>query len=215
MAEANYPSADPAHRRADLSVHLVGTMLILTAAGILIPRTAARLDPSLIAAVVVYAVTALASNQFSLAYHFAPWHGRRVLLRRIDHAAIYASITGTFTVFFVRADTVWTLTLLVVCWALTAWAMWAKITSAEVKARWSTASYLGLGAIGLSALPDMGNVPVATPWCILGGAACYVIGTLFYTRKTLPYRYAIWHVWVNLGAVMMFAGIWIALFTEN
>lgn len=137
---------------------------------------------------------------------------RRKLLRRIDHAAIYPSIAGTFTPFFVQVGTTWTLTLLWVCWGLTAVAIWNKIRNENVKSRWSTASYLGLGAIGLSALPDLTGVPGATLWCILGGALCYVIGTGFYARKSMPFRYAIWHMWVNFGGILMFIGIWLALF---
>ncbi len=212
MIAPTYPSTVLAYRRADMAVHAVGLCMIGIAGGVLISRVAAGMDGALITACIIYVASALASNQASMAYHFAPWHDRRVLLRRIDHAAIYPSITGTFTVFFVNAGTTWTLTLLGICWALTALAVWNKITNKTIKSRWSTASYLGLGAIGLLALPDLGDVPAATPWCILAGAFCYAFGTLFYARKTLPYRYAIWHMWVNFGAICMFAGIWMALF---
>lgn len=212
MTSPNYPSAITAHRHADIAVHAFGLTMILAAGGILIWRIATELDSALLIAALVYIASALASNQASVAYHFAPWHDRRALLRRIDHAAIYPSITGTFTVFFVNAGTTWTLILLGLCWALTVLAVWNKITNETIKSRWSTASYLGLGAIGLLALPDLGDVPAATPWCILAGAFCYAFGTLFYARKSLPFRYAIWHMWVNFGAICMFAGIWMALF---
>lgn len=212
MTATNYPSPNLSHRRADFAVHALGLGMILVAGGILISRVAAELDSALLLAALVYIASALASNQASIAYHFAPWHDRRAVLRRIDHAAIYPSITGTFTVFFVNAGTTWTLILLGLCWALTGLAVWNKITNETIKSRWSTASYLGLGAIGLLALPDLGDVPAATPWCILAGAFCYAFGTLFYARKTLPFRYAIWHMWVNFGAICMFAGIWMALF---
>lgn len=212
MTATNYPSPNLAYRRADFAVHALGLGMIIVAGGILISRVAAELDSALLIAALVYVASALGSNQASIAYHFAPWHDRRAELRRIDHAAIYPSITGTFTVFFVNAGTTWTLILLGLCWALTALAVWNKITNETIKSRWSTASYLGLGAIGLLALPDLGDVPAATSWCILAGAFCYAFGTLFYARKTLPFRYAIWHMWVNFGAICMFAGIWMALF---
>ena len=212
MTPQSYPSINATHRRADLGVHIVGLSLVLVAGGALVFAAAQRLEGPIVAAVVVYALCALVSNLASCAYHFAPWHAQRTLLRRIDHAAIYPSITGTFTPFFVAAGTSWTLTLLWLCWGLTVLAMWNKITNAQVKSRWSTASYLGLGALGLSALPDMTNVPVATLWCVLGGALSYVIGTVFYAKKATPYRYAIWHTWVNLGSISMFAGICLALF---
>ena len=212
VADPNYPSTNLSHRRADIGVHLVGLVWIVVASSFLFPRAVQTLQTPLILAVIIYVLAALASNLASWAYHLSPWHDARLLLRRIDHAAIYPSITGTFTVFFVQANTTQTLMLLCICWALTILAMWNKITNENVKSRWSTASYLGLGAIGLLAIPDMTNVPAATPYSILAGAACYVIGTLFYARKTMPYRYSIWHVWVNLGGVMMFIGVWFALF---
>ncbi|KIN74890.1 PAQR family membrane homeostasis protein TrhA [Sulfitobacter guttiformis] len=213
MIEPTYPSQNHHYRRADLIVHVIGLCLILVAGGLLLTRAStAMLAPSLIAALVVYVLCALASNLASCAYHFSPWHAHRLLLRRIDHAAIYPSISGTFTPFFVFANTPWTIILLWVCWGLTAIAIWNKITNVTVQSRWSTASYLGLGAIGLSALPDMTTVPLATLWCIVAGAIAYVIGTAFYARRQMPYRYAIWHTCVNFGGIAMFVGIWLALF---
>lgn len=212
MIVATYPSPISSHRKADFVVHIIGLALILGAGFALLFSAAGGLEAKMVLAVVVYVLCILTSNLASQAYHFAPWHGRRKILRRIDHSAIYPSITGTFTPFFVQADTAWTLSLLWVCWGLTVMAIWKKITDENVKSKWSTASYLGLGALGLCALPDLTNTPIETLWCILAGAACYVVGTLFYVRKTMPFRYAIWHVWVNFGGIFMFAGIWMALF---
>lgn len=212
MTTLTFPSPLPSHRRADRIVHWIGLALILGASAALGLAGSGGLPAPLIAALIVYVLCALASNLASVAYHFAPWHDRRVLLRRIDHAAIYLSITGTFTPFFVLAGTPWTYTLLVACWTLTALAVWNKITNPTIKSKWSTASYLGLGAIGLLAIPDLRGVPSETPLLILAGSGCYVIGTAFYARKSMPYRYAIWHMWVNFGAVCMFLGVWRAIF---
>ncbi|UWR12341.1 PAQR family membrane homeostasis protein TrhA [Sulfitobacter mediterraneus] len=211
MTSLTFPSPKLSHRRADLVVHIAGLALILIAGSLLVLNSVGRVEPELSLAVFVYLLCALASNLASFLYHFSPWHDRRKLLRRIDHAAIYPSITGTFTPFFIQANTAWTMTLLLVCWSLTVIAIWKKVTNENVKSRWSTASYLGLGAIGLSALPDLTNVPAETLYCVLAGALCYVVGTGFYARKTLPFRYAIWHAWVNLGGILMFVGIWVAL----
>lgn len=208
----NFPSPTLSHRRADMVVHATGLTLILVAGGLLTFKATALLAGPLVIAVIVYVLCALASNLASCAYHFSTWHEGRKLLRRIDHAAIYLSIAGTFTPFFVQAGTTWTMTLLFICWGLTAVAVWNKITNETVKSKWSTASYLGLGAIGLCALPDLTDVPPATSWCIVAGAVAYVIGTAFYARKSMPFRYSIWHSWVNIGAICMYAGIWLALF---
>lgn len=212
MTHTTYPSPVPAHRTADIAVHVTGFALIVAATVLLMRADFSAHGAAVVWAMVVYVVCALASNLASMTYHFSPLHDRRTLLRRIDHAAIYPSISGTFTPFFVLANTTWTMSLLVICWALTALAVWNKITNATVKSRWSTASYLGLGAIGLSALPDLEGVPLTTLWWIIAGACCYVVGTAFYARKTLPFRYSLWHLCVNFGGICMFIGIWIALF---
>jgi hemolysin III len=215
MSQVNFPSLNSTHRRADFGVHLFGLSMILVAGGVLIAKSIGVLDFPLIAAVTIYVLSALVSNIASTTYHFSSLHEHRVLLRRIDHAAIYPSITGTFTPFFVLANTPWTITLLCISWALTGVAIWNKVTNSTVKSRWSTASYLGLGAIGLGALPHLTEVPVETLWFILGGSVSYVIGTMFYVRKTIPFRYSIWHLWVNIGSIFMFFGIWVALFGFN
>jgi len=207
-----YPSPNRSYRRADMAVHAVGLTFILVAGTMLIFKAAATLSTALILAVFVYVACGLVSNLSSCAYHFSPWHEHRKLLRRIDHAAIYISITGTFTPLLVQAGTKRTYIILALCWALALVAIWNKITNPEIKSKWSTASYLALGAIGLLALPDLTDVPAITPKLILAGSAAYAIGTIFYARKTLPFRYAIWHSWVTLGGMLMFAGIWLALF---
>lgn len=212
MTIETFPSTTISHRRADIAVHSIGLTLILFAGTTLLINAAQTLTSPVFAAVVVFALCAIVSNLASWAYHFAPWHTRRKFLRRIDHSAIYLGISGTFTPFFVQAGTSLTFTLLWVCWGLTAIAIWKKLTDENVKSKWSTASYLGLGAVGLCAFPDLGDIPVETRWCVLTGSACYVIGTLFYVRKAMPFRYATWHMWVNFGGVFMFAGVWIALF---
>jgi hemolysin III len=212
MTQPTYPSVAPIHRRADLIVHLVGLALILGAGGALVVKTATSLTTGVSIAVTVYVLCALASNLASCAYHFAPWHDARKLMRRIDHAAIYPSIAGTFTPFFVQAGTTWTITLLCVSWGLALIAMYKQITDPQVQGKWSTASYLGLGAVGLCALPDLTGVPLATLWSILAGAFAYVIGVGFYVRRAMRFRYAIWHAWVNIGGIAMFVGIWMALF---
>lgn len=211
MTITTFPSPISSHRKADLGVHIFGLILILIAGCTLILKAAGSLENKLVFAAVVYVLCILVSNLASSAYHFSPWHERRKFLRRIDHSAIYLSITGTFTPFFILADTTWTLALLWICWGLTALAIWKKLTDEAVKSKWSTASYLGLGAIGLCALPDLTGTPAEVLWCIIAGAVCFVIGTMFYARKAMPYRYATWHAFVNLGGIFMFAGIWIAV----
>lgn len=190
-----------------MAVHAAGITVIVVCATYLISARPAPIWP-----VAVYICCSLASNLSSQAYHFAPWHAARPLLRRIDHAAIYISITGTFTPLLIAADTARASWVLGLTWLCAAVGIWLKLVSSEVKSRWSTASYLLLGLLSFAALPDVWALSQTAVWWILAGSACYVIGTVFYTRKAMPYRYAVWHAWVVLGALAMFIAVWNALF---
>ncbi len=206
MMAPNYPSEHPAHRRADVIVHQIGLLLIVIGGGVLLMRAPSPLWP-----LFVYVACALASNLSSQAYHFAPCHDRRPLLRRIDHAAIYLSIVGTFTPLLIAAGTARALWVLALCWICAAIGISLKLFASQVKARWSTTSYLALGLVSFIAIADVYTLSPISVWCIVSGSACYVLGTVFYARKTLPYRYSIWHGCATFGALFMFAGIWLAV----
>ncbi|MEC9310733.1 MAG: hemolysin, partial [Pseudomonadota bacterium] len=77
MTDTTFPSPVHSHRHADLAVHAIGFVAILTAGGLLVSKSLLGLDPMLVLAVLVYVLCALASNLASLAYHFSTWHHRR------------------------------------------------------------------------------------------------------------------------------------------
>lgn len=209
---ANYPSLTPLHRSADKIVHFCGLLFALIAGTILISKTTSVETWGVVFGATVYVLCALASIVASGVYHFAPWHAHRKTLRRIDHAAIYLSITGVFTPMLIRAGTPLTFTLLVLCWGITGFAILKKMTDTEVKSKWSTVSYFGLAAVGLVGVFDVARLSGEAVTFIGLGACLYTIGVMFYVRKSLPFRYAIWHVFTNIAGICMFCAVWHALF---
>lgn len=203
-----YPSSNPKHRHADFIVHSVGLLLTLVGGFVLLKRSFEAGPALMTFAIALYAFGALASNLASQAYHFSPRHDLRPSLRRVDHAAIYLILCGTFSPFLVAANTTLTLTLCLLCWVFAAFGVWLKLFHPTVQPRWSTAAYLGLGLFALIGLPDVFARSTFAGYCIIAGYVCYAIGTAVYSRKSLPYRYAIWHVWALAGGVCMFVGVW-------
>ena len=207
-----YPSPDTSERRADFIVHGVGLIFIALAGAALIVQAVARHDMAVIAATLLYVVGVAFSHIISMFYHLSPFHGKRLVLRRIDHAAIYLTIAGTFTPLFVLADTHFSLFLLMVVWALAIPAMLYKIFGKNLDSKWSLLSYLGLGWMGVIAVPElMGKLPEASLWAMLAGGVFYSLGTIFYARKAQAYRYSIWHSFVMLGGAGFFVAIWVAV----
>jgi len=48
-------------------------------------------------------------------------------------------------------------------------------------------------------------------WLLLGGGATYGIGAIFYSRKNIPYRYTVWHIFVTAASAALFVAITIAI----
>src|ERR687885_1949186 len=95
-----FPRCTPAERRADAAVHALGLTLGSAGCAALavtaLPRAG---DPLRVAALVAYAVGLLAMLGCSALYNLTPEGGRKRLFRRLDHAAIFLMIAGTYTPF--------------------------------------------------------------------------------------------------------------------
>lgn len=119
----------------------------------------------------------------SALFNLAPVSPRKRLLRRLDHAAIYLLIAGTYTPFAHRLIEAGAGPgLLVAVWTLALAGMTVKLAGFRFGEPWSSLSYVVLGWIGVLALgPLLATVsPAAMRWLLAGG--------LLYTacRSTSP-----------------------------
>ncbi|MEP0391313.1 MAG: hemolysin III family protein [Erythrobacter sp.] len=207
-----FPSKRPEERKADFVIHALSLAFILPVSGLFIYWAWERGTMPLILATIGYAIAALSSISVSFAYHLLPRHDLRSVLRRWDHAAIYGVIAGTFSPLLIMAGTQSAHAILVVIWALALFGFIFKLAASDMDPRWSVFSYLGLGALGLLAMPDFWReLPVLTTVAIGAGALFYTIGTWFYRQKERAFRYPIWHTWGTLGGLSLCASIGIAL----
>lgn len=208
-----YPSPTIQERYADGVVHVIGLAAVLAGCLVLLFYTTLRFEAPLVVACGIYALSMAASFGTSASYHLLPQHHWRSILRRLDHAAIYALIAGTFTPLLILAGTTTAYIVLGAVWILAIPAMLYKIMGEHIEPRWSLASYIGLGWIGVIALPDFSSVlPLSALIAIFAGGFFYSFGTIIYRRKQQSYRYSIWHAFVVLGTGSFFAAIWISLF---
>lgn len=207
-----YPSIIKKHRTADLIVHVLGLMAVVIGGTNLLIHVIGAQPTHVIVATCVYLVCVVSSFAASMAYHFLPQHHWRVPLRRIDHAAIYWFIAGTFTPLLIFIGTDYSHNILIIIWVLAMPASLYKIFGKSLDARWSLISYLGLGWMGLIALPDFrAYLPHEAIIALACGGISYTIGTIFYARKSMSYRYATWHFLGFMGGASFFTGIWISL----
>jgi hemolysin III len=139
---------------------------------------------------------------------------RRHLLKRVDHAAIFLLIAGTYAPVLgsVPDDIIVTRTYLCV-WVIAAIGIALKLLSSDKFERGFILFYLALGWSGLSVVDTLSARLPESALALIGiGAALYTIGIGFHLWERLPYRNAIWHGFVacaaaaHFGAVIVLAG---------
>ena len=122
----------------------------------------------------------------SALYHRVKWPpARRRWLRRLDHAAIFLAIAGTYTPYGVLALTgAWQKTVLVVVWAGAAVAIVVKLVWLDAP-NWVTASIaVAVGWVGVAAIPQLVDAIGVVGFALLAaGGLLYTGGSVVYARR--------------------------------
>lgn len=122
----------------------------------------------------------------SALYHRITWRPRaRRLMRRLDHAAIYLLIAGTYTPFALLAlSGAWRWTVLPIAWGGALVAIVYKLAWIDGPKWVSAILAVALGWVGVVALPQLWDHAGAAGVALLGaGGALYTAGAVVYTRR--------------------------------
>lgn len=206
---ASSPLPTRPERIADAVVHIIGLVCGLAACIALAAIAAPHADARLGVALGVYGAGLLTMLGCSAAYNMCPSPRHRRWLRRIDHAAIFVMIAGTYTPFaLVAMDGPWGLGLLLFVWPVALLGVAGKLFFAERFERWSIPVYLLLGWTVLVALePLLERLSLAALILLGTGGLLYTVGVAFYRWERLPFQTAIWHVFVLAAAACHFAAV--------
>lgn len=202
-----------AERVADATIHVIGVIAALLSVPVLVTLAAIlRDDGPLVAAVAVYGATLIAMLGFSASYNLAALRMRagRALdwLRRLDHAAIYVKIAGTYTPFAVIAGGPVGRWLLIGVWSGATLGMLAKLVAPWGWERISVVFYLALGwAFVFAAGPITQSVTGATLVLMAIGGGLYTVGVVFHLWERLPFQNAIWHLFVLVASFVFYAAV--------
>lgn len=202
-----YPAYSRNERIADGAVHVAGIVFAIVGTTLLIlwahEQTAAT-----VMALWIYGAALIASFVASFCYHFTPWEGPRPILRRIDHAAIYLKIAGTYTPLIVLIGSAFAYGILAIVWGLAALGIAMKLFFWGRPTRLGVALYLGLGwlslALATSLFPLVSGVVMGL---IVTGGLVYSAGAVVFSLEGLKYQNAIWHGFVLFASVCFFAAI--------
>ena len=192
------------------AVHVVGIVASLVALPVLATTALRTGDPWLLAGGLTFGLSALLMFSTSSLYHSAKNPQTRLRLRRLDHAAIYLLIAGTYTPFLLGAMRgAWGWSLLGVVWTLALAGIIAKLTIGFRFPRLSTAFYVAMGWLAVVAVqPMLANVSGSGILWLLAGGLCYTGGVVFYvTDARLRFGHAVWHLFVLGGTACHFVAV--------
>jgi hemolysin III len=196
-------------RAADRTIHCTGLVLGLVGVSILLGIAARAARPTLFVASLIYSGSLVAMLACSTLYHHSPSSASRTFLRRLDHAAIFILIGGTYTPFTTcRLHGAWAIALTVAVWAGALGGAAVKLLGPLRSTGLSTAAYIALGWIGVIALrPLLAAVDPLSLILVGAGGVIYSIGAGVHLWRSLRFHNAIWHAMVLVAAGCHYSAI--------
>ncbi|GAB6172508.1 hemolysin III family protein [Paradesulfitobacterium aromaticivorans] len=170
-------------------------------------------NPAKLITMVIYAISVILLFGASSFYHWLKVSPRKqLLLRKIDHMAIYLLIAGSYTpVLFYGLHGVWRWVMLGSVWGLALAGILLKLWFINAPRILSTTLYVFLGWIAVVPFVQLvKSLPRGAIALMVAGGISYTVGALIYARKRvnfLPRRlgfHETFHIFVALGGVLHF-----------
>jgi len=194
---------------ANSITHGIGALLSVAGLGILIFFSRRYGNFWHILASTVFGLTLIFSYTTSTLYHSIGGERFKLILRRLDHAAIYLLIAGTYTPFMlISLRGPWGWSLFGVVWTIAISGVLGKLLIPHKMTKFSTALYLIMGWIAVvAARPLLASVEPGGLVLLLAGGLAYSGGVVFYALERMPYNHMIWHLFVLAGSALHFCAI--------
>ena len=194
---------DTVEELANIATHGLGLLMSVAALPIFVHLAARGGDAGVIVGVTIFGVTLIGAYAASTIYHSVAAGLRKDHWRRLDQAAVYLLIAGTYTPFSLGAlRGPWGWTLLSTVWFAALFGIVIKVGLRAHRPKLETLTYLAMGWLVVIAIHPLvqriGWVGVA--WILAGGLA-YTIGTVFLVNQTrIRFGHCAWHVFVLGGS---------------
>lgn len=199
----------PAEKTADLIVHVVGLTLAAVGGVVLAVLAALYSGIGAVLATAAYALCLILMLAVSTLYNQIRPCAARPILRRMDEAAIFLMIAGSYTPFTTqRFEGAWAIGFTLLVWTVALAGVATKLVAPRISDAFWSAVYALFGWLAVLALkPMMETVhPVALGLLVLGGMI-YTAGVFVFISPGVRFRRAIWHGFVVTGASVHWAAV--------
>lgn len=186
----------------DAAVHALGLLLAITFGGLLLIAAGLQTAPAEFPMLVVYVVSLVAVLSVSLAFNLAPVTPLKRFLARLDQAAIFLLIAGTYTpLLTVLSGTTLGYMMLAAVWGCALVGIALKLLVPQHFGRLAILLYLGIACSGFVVFNALATaLPASTLWLVLAGGVAYSSGIIFHLWERLHFHNVLWHCFVVTGA---------------
>ncbi len=182
-------------------IHVVGLLLSVAIGGVLLTVAGLKTAPNELPMLAVYVTSLVVVFSISMAFNLAPVTPLKKFLARLDQAAIFLLIAGTYTPLLSLLGQSTTDIMLAVLWGAALVGIALKLLVPRHFDRPAILLYLGMGWSGIIVFKSLAEaLPPSTLWLILAGALAYSSGIIFYFWERLHFHNVLWHCFVVIGA---------------
>jgi hemolysin III len=186
----------------------VSVLFSLAAAALLLVGAIGVLPAAIFVGLIVYSIGLVGMFAVSAAYNLVSHVGVKEILRRLDHAAIFVMIAGSYTPFALVVGGRAGHALLAAVWAIAAVGIAIKLRYPRRFDKLSLLLYLSQGWIVLLALDSItAALSNRALTLLVAGGIVYTLGVAFHLMERLLFHNVIWHLFVLGGAACQFVAI--------
>ena len=200
----------------NMVTHIVGGGLGVVILVLCVIFSIIHRDPWAVVGSTIYGISMIALYTMSSVYHgLHPVKATtsKKVMQILDHCTIYFLIAGTYTPILLtdirETSPLWCWIIFTIVWGCAALA--TALTAIDLKkyATFSMICYLGMGWCIVLAL-DIAIAAIPLPgllWILAGGIAYTVGAVLFGLGQKIRYMHSVFHIFVVLGSIFQFFGI--------
>ena len=192
--------------------HGLAFLLALAALPILVHAAVQRGGAADVVAACLFVGTMIVLYGVSTLYHALPSGRAKACFNRLDHAAIFLFIAGSYMPFLLGVlKGAWGWSLFGVVWAAATLGVVSKLLDRLKHPLWSTGLYVAMGWVVLiAAAPLYERMSAAgLAWLVAGGVSYTVGAAIYLFDSKVRYAHLVWHLFVIGGSTCHFcAALW-------
>ena len=200
----------------NMTTHAIGLAMALAVCIFFLVRSSGADSWLVPFSLALYLFGVVSSYAASVVYHAIPGTkvNAKACARKLDHAAIYWHIAGSYTPLTLVAmpdggAPVWGIAIFSFVWLCTVVGTALSFRKMKAQSYLETACYVLMGLTILIAFkPFYDSCGLTIVLWVAGEGLAYIIGAVLYSFKKIPYIHSVFHVFVILGDICHMVATW-------